>query len=163
MIPKPSRFKCERCGYLKKRPGKCVWCGRFADFDNLMEVAWQTAGTVTSLPHSCAALHKHATVSQRGDKNPNYKGPLALSNYQHKKLWRKRNPEKAFAHDVFAAAIRAGKIKRGVCEVCGSEKTDGHHDDYSKPLAVRWLCRKHHSAHVLKPVRARLIYAADKP
>ena len=33
MIPKTLRFKCERCGYLKKRAGKCVWCGRLADFD----------------------------------------------------------------------------------------------------------------------------------
>jgi len=35
MIPKHSRFKCERCGYLKKRPGKCVWCGKVANFDKV--------------------------------------------------------------------------------------------------------------------------------
>lgn len=33
------------------------------------------------------------------------------------------------------------------CEVCGKE-TDvhAHHDDYGKPLEVRWLCRTHHLA-----------------
>lgn len=36
MIPKSSRFKCCHCGHLKKRPGKCVWCGKVANFDNLM-------------------------------------------------------------------------------------------------------------------------------
>ena len=36
MIPKSLRFKCCHCGHLKKRPGKCVWCGKIADFDNLM-------------------------------------------------------------------------------------------------------------------------------
>lgn len=35
------------------------------------------------------------------------------------------------------------------CEVCGDPDTDRHHDDYSKPLAIRWLCRQHHiSGHV---------------
>jgi hypothetical protein len=29
--------------------------------------------------------------------------------------------------------------------VCGAtEHVHGHHDDYQKPLVVRWLCRRHH-------------------
>ncbi len=43
-------------------------------------------------------------------------------------------------------AIVSGKITRQPCEVCGSPKSDGHHDDYSKPLDVRWLCPIHHAA-----------------
>ena len=31
------------------------------------------------------------------------------------------------------------------CEVCGATKTVAHHDDYAKPLDVRWLCRSHHA------------------
>jgi hypothetical protein len=42
-------------------------------------------------------------------------------------------------------AVRLGKLKRLPCEVCGAPETDGHHDDYSKPLDVRWLCRRHHA------------------
>lgn len=110
------------------------------------EVAYETYRTKSKFcSHSCAAKHKHKIKPQSGASNPNFKGPLALSKYQHKIAWRRRNPEKAFAHDVFAAAIRAGKITRLPCEVCGSPKTDGHHEDYSKPLSVRWLCRKHHA------------------
>lgn len=31
------------------------------------------------------------------------------------------------------------------CEVCGrTRNVDAHHDDYAKPLDVRWLCRSHH-------------------
>ncbi|UOF80573.1 putative hnhc nuclease [Caudoviricetes sp.] len=33
------------------------------------------------------------------------------------------------------------------CEVCGTDnKVHRHHDDYSKPLQVRFLCPKHHKA-----------------
>ena len=41
-------------------------------------------------------------------------------------------------------AIRAGKVKRLPCEVCGSEKSHGHHDDYLKLYEVRFLCARHH-------------------
>jgi hypothetical protein len=30
------------------------------------------------------------------------------------------------------------------CVACDSEKSEMHHEDYSKPLEVWWLCRKHH-------------------
>lgn len=43
------------------------------------------------------------------------------------------------------SAILAGTLVRQPCEVCGAEKVDAHHDDYSKPLDVRWLCRTHHN------------------
>lgn len=59
--------------------------------------------------------------------------------------WRARNPVKFKVHNKVAHAIRVGKLKRGTCEVCKSEKVVGHHDDYSKPFDVRWFCRKHHN------------------
>jgi len=40
--------------------------------------------------------------------------------------------------------IKRGKIKKGVCEVCGDPNVHGHHDDYTKPLEVRWFCEIHH-------------------
>jgi len=44
-------------------------------------------------------------------------------------------------------AVTAGDLVRQPCEVCGAEPADGHHDDYAKPLEVRWLCRAHHRQH----------------
>jgi hypothetical protein len=37
-----------------------------------------------------------------------------------------------------------GHIKKLPCEKCRDPKSQGHRDDYSKPLTVRWLCQKHH-------------------
>ena len=58
--------------------------------------------------------------------------------------YRERNPEKYKAHYTVRNAIRDGRLKRRTCEIC-DEKAQSHHDDYSKPLDVRWLCTKHHT------------------
>lgn len=51
----------------------------------------------------------------------------------------------ASPHNQVTAAIAKGELVRGSCEVCGTtEKVEGHHDDYARPLEVRWLCRPHH-------------------
>ncbi len=62
-----------------------------------------------------------------------------------KRRFIERNPVKRRAHNIVNAALRDGKIARQPCEVCGNELTHGHHDDYSKPLDVRWLCTTHHA------------------
>lgn len=55
-----------------------------------------------------------------------------------------RDPLKLSARNIVRQRIKRGTLQRGVCEVCGDPKTQAHHDDYSKPLAVRWLCSTHH-------------------
>lgn len=53
--------------------------------------------------------------------------------------------EKARAWHAVNVAIRRGILSRRPCEVCGAERhIHAHHDDYAKPLEVRWLCAKHH-------------------
>lgn len=42
-------------------------------------------------------------------------------------------------------AVDRGKLKRLPCEVCGNPKSEGHHENYSNPLDVKWLCQKHHT------------------
>ena len=58
--------------------------------------------------------------------------------------YRRDYPEKYRAHTAVSNAVRSGKMKRQPCEVCG-DKAHAHHDDYSKPLDVRWLCAIHHN------------------
>lgn len=53
--------------------------------------------------------------------------------------------QKSRAVNLVNLAIKRGDLVRGACEVCGAPDAHGHHDDYSKPLEVRWLCTAHHS------------------
>lgn len=64
--------------------------------------------------------------------------------YDRERGYRPGDPVKVRARRQVAQAIEDGTLIRHPCEVCGDPRTDGHHDDYSRPLAVRWLCRQHH-------------------
>ena len=78
--------------------------------------------------------------SRRYRDNPKRKNYLARRMVQ----LRQDDPQKYHAYVTYKNAVARGKLKRQPCEICGSSKSDGHHEDYGKPLVVRWLCRKHH-------------------
>lgn len=62
------------------------------------------------------------------------------------KKYQQTSTLKRAAHILVGNALRDGKIVRAeVYETCGSSgKIEGHHDDYTKPLEVRWLCERCH-------------------
>ena len=67
-------------------------------------------------------------------------------NPEYYKEYRERFPNKYRARTLVNNTIRAGKLFREPCEVCGDvDHVHAHHDDYLKPLNVRWLCAAHHS------------------
>jgi hypothetical protein len=51
------------------------------------------------------------------------------------------------AYQAVQYALKRGRLIRSPCEICKTEPVEAHHDDYSKPLDVRWLCRQHHAIH----------------
>lgn len=58
------------------------------------------------------------------------------------------NPEKHRARAAVHDAVKSGRLTRDVCSMCGTgEGVEAHHDDYSQPLAVKWLCVSCHNRH----------------
>lgn len=86
---------------------------------------------------------------QRGAANPNWKGGVAKDHMRYKRRFQARFPHKARAQRIMANAIHRGDLIRpDACSKCGSSfRVAGHHDDYSKPLEVIWLCQPCHNRH----------------
>ena len=63
----------------------------------------------------------------------------------HSHKWRQENPEKRRAHKMVENALIRGALAKQPCERCQTNyRVQAHHDDYSKPLDVMWLCQRHH-------------------
>ncbi len=52
--------------------------------------------------------------------------------------------EKYNCRKTLRNAVKRGLVVKESCKICGELKTEAHHNDYSKPLDVIWLCRRHH-------------------
>ena len=68
-------------------------------------------------------------------------GKMAAS--RAKKKYCESNPIKRAAQIMAGNAVRDGRIEKpDSCSECGAKpkRLHGHHDDYAKPLEVRWLC-----------------------
>lgn len=115
------------------------------------------------IPCVKSRVHKHREVhlekireydKKRGNKPHRVKARKEYRQTEAGKLARKRAmaayhkryPMTYAAHVITGNAIRDGKLFPATsCSVCNSnEKIEGHHDDYTKPMEVRWLCEKCH-------------------
>ena len=127
-------FYSQTNGNLQRDCKECwkayVKANRLARADQYREYERGRAG----LPHRVEARKAYAQTD----------GGRANGN-RAKRAYLERNPAKRAAHIATGNAIRDGKLTRQPCEVCGEVKAQAHHDDYSKPLDVRWLCSTHHA------------------
>lgn len=83
---------------------------------------------------------KHLEKQKQYRKTKTYK----IKHRKDSRLNYKRNKEKVICRAKLNYAISTGKIEKKPCQVCGVLKTEAHHDDYAKPLEVKWFCTKHH-------------------
>lgn len=104
-------------------------------------------------------IYKRARENYQKSEAGKLAGAKAVAKYQktdagkaaqaksHAK-YRTNNPIKTKAQHTASNAIPSGRlIKPDTCEECpNTGRIEGHHDDYSVPLVVRWLCRSCHDA-----------------
>lgn len=64
--------------------------------------------------------------------------------YYNEENSKNRYPEKQKARSAVHRALKKGTLIRLKCLVCNFPKTEAHHENYSKPLEVIWLCKQHH-------------------
>jgi len=83
---------------------------------------------------------------------------VRLEEARKSKEFRKAFPGKYNARWALGNAVRDGKVVREPCLVCKKAFVEGHHEDYSKPLEVMWLCKScHYWWHKLRPIYHKLI------
>lgn len=143
--------RCFKCGELKplsefyKHPqmadghlGKCKTCTK--------RDTRQREAEILSTPEGKAKELKRHRLKSRKYREQGRAKPVTTA-YRAEVLRRHRDkhPLAAKARAAVARAVRSGKLIRRSCRVCGNKKTTAHHEDYSKPLEVEWLCVTHHA------------------
>lgn len=137
-------------GYMKTKT--CFKCNTTQTIDNFYKHPMMGDGYLGK----CKTCNKQDVKDNYAKRRAQYSEYEARRNQDPDRKQRKRdyenkhrerNPDKAKARYVVGNAVRDGRLERLPCEVCGDPKSQGHHDDYSKPLDVRWLCFTHHREH----------------
>lgn len=101
----------------------------------------------------CKYTHRNKSEEHRESMNKfncSDKGNIRTKKYLATEKGKKYKKEKTKRHimnnpDKYIARIMSQKIPISTCSISGcNEKGERHHPDYSKPLDVVSLCRKHH-------------------
>lgn len=87
-------------------------------------------------------MRRRCTRCRRRPPAPGHTRCRQCKTYAELPEWqRKRHIARAYV----GVYVRTGRLRPKPCEVCGTSRLlQKHHTDYSKPLAVRWLCQRHH-------------------
>lgn len=95
----------------------------------------------------CAKRDVKANYANRREQYSDYEQGRNVARREIKREYERlhnlRNPEKYKARYAVTNAIRDGRLQRQPCEICG-DAAQAHHEDYSKPFEIRWLCFTHH-------------------
>jgi hypothetical protein len=151
---------CDRARYLEKSKADCTTCGAIKEnirdaYCNKCKREKLRSKSIAENRRPKNAEGRKTTCSNCGrEKEETYLNESYCRNckiFKKKKLRPFRTIEQKFkdaARRITTNKIKQGILKRLPCEVCGTnEYIQAHHDDYDKPMDIRWLCRKHHREH----------------
>ena len=113
---------------------KCTGCNQIKNF-NQFNLHRRCKDCISIYNKKYIKRLKRDTVKLKKNKEDRYQAVCK---------WEKNNSEKVKAKQIIRAKIISGQIKRLPCIRCGVPNSHGHHEDYTKPLEVMWLCAKHH-------------------
>jgi hypothetical protein len=130
-------MKCSRCGADYQSASAQVWCTACTT-EYCRE--WRARRRAQGIPVNNWTDEKKREYSREWQKSAEEREKRR----QRAAVYRARHKEKVKARSALGQAIQRGEIKRGACEKCSEPKAEAHHDDYSRPLDVRWLCVRHH-------------------
>jgi len=122
----------------------CFKCGEDLPFSEFYEHKQMVDGYLGKCK-GCAKLDVTENRNKNIDKYRKYdrdRGNRQTPEYLIE--LRAKYPNQYKAQNIVSNAIRDGKLHKEPCEICGESKVHAHHDDYLKPLNVRWLCAAHH-------------------
>lgn len=128
-----------------RKPGHCSDC---KETKPLAEFSKNSARP-NGISHVCKACMSKRMKRWQRKLSKKRRAEIREANNAATRRYR-RNPTtriKVAAHQIVWNAMQLGILVRKPCEQCGCKPTDAHHDDYMKPLEVRWLCRSCHKIH----------------
>lgn len=134
-------YECKECSKKRIRENRAAKIEYYQAFDK----------SRANLPHRVEARKSYAETESgkearnRANKAWQQRNPQLIN--AKTREYRKNNREKYKAHNAVSVAIIQGILIQKPCESCGASPVHAHHDDYSRPLDVRWLCPPCHAAH----------------
>jgi len=133
---------------------QCTTCKEWKPEDEY----YHDTRTANGLKSQCRKCHTQTGIKTRNPEN------AKRLNREYMRRARQSNPakyrdrerdasrerpknEKTKTREILNNAVATGRIIRPTnCSQCGRlRRITAHHDDYSKPLQVRWLCYECHS------------------
>ncbi len=127
-----KRGECRDCGREIKRGRK-----RKPTTTEQNRRAKKSPGAVRYRKSEKSRAGERRRKQRRYHSDPEYRAKV------REKLQRSKTPEKNYARRRLGKALKKGKIQKQPC-ACGNTRVHGHHEDYSKPLDVIWLCASCH-------------------
>lgn len=124
---------------------KCFKCGEVKSLSDFYKHKQMADGHLNKCKE-CAKSDVKSHRSENIDRIREYDRSRGnRQGYEYVAEYRRKYPKKYAAHTAVSNAMKRELLFKMPCEKCGStESVHAHHDDYAKPLNVRWLCAVHH-------------------